>query len=118
MKLKNRIKRALAAFLQDELLEIIGYRHDTPYHRLATMNFGETLPFETVTMEKTIALNTRESVGIPFEFQYEEYLQELKEKFAKEVVKHIHVKTFELTDPTYVMKRAIILELRVQTKRR
>ena len=54
MKLKTRIKRALAGFLREELLQYIGYNHKIPYMSLNDRFNVDNLSFETMVMEEWV----------------------------------------------------------------
>jgi len=113
MKLKTRIKRALAAFLREELLEYIGYKHNSPLH--STSSFVvEDIPFDTLTMEKTINLaGMNDERG---QYMLEDEIQRAKKVFAHQVMDHIHVDARELLHPEYRYQKFITLKLRVQRK--
>lgn len=106
--IKKRIKRALAAFLKDELLEFIGY--GDKWMRAPSVIYNQT-QFEIVTMERRIALNNHE-----VQYDIIKQVEIIKAEFAQELIKHIHIDTRELVDAEYPRATAIRLLLRVQTK--
>lgn len=116
MKLKTRIKRALAGLLREELLEYIGYNHNIPYMSLNDRFQVETLPFETFVMESEINLSNQSRIGYDQAHYIEKQINDCKEKFARKVMEHIHVDTQNLTDHEHYMRRSVKLTLRVQSK--
>lgn len=118
MKLKKRIKSALAAFLKDELLEHIGYRHNHPSLPIGSSMMIKQIPFETMCMEREIDISRLKSGFHMREMQddYEYILKETKERFASDIMEHIHVETRNLTNDEFYGRRSIVLTLRVQSK--
>ena len=114
MKLKTRIKRALAAFLREELLEYIGYNHNIPYMPIGERFYVEHLPFETVVMERILPID-QELQRMPYGL--EELIHKCKEDFARQVVEHIHVDAQQLLNDRDFGRRSVRFVLRVQGKR-
>lgn len=120
MKIKTRIKRALAAFLRDELLDYIQYRHTKPYGPTGGPDVVAAVPFETVTMAAVLKLpnvhpRTDRAMGRVIDF-YDE-LSDIKRQFAAEVMDHVHVDARELVSHRhYGPLRSVTLTLRVQRK--
>ena len=111
MKFKNRIKRALAGFLRDELLEFIGYdRNLYPSHSGPPFMI-QTIEFDTIISEKVININ-RGHMG--FDDNYEKDLEHCKRELLHQAEKCIHVETYELTSPEFSHARSIRLILRIQ----
>ncbi|NJB83638.1 hypothetical protein [Wenyingzhuangia aestuarii] len=113
-KIKKRIKRALAAFLREELMEYIGYNHRIPYMSLNDRFKVDNLKFETVVMEQDISIDidNRELQRDPL--RLERQIEDCKRQFADEVLKHIHVDTQNLTNRERYMRRSVRFVLRVQ----
>lgn len=115
-KIKKRIKRALAGFLRDELLDYIGYNHKIPQMSLGDRFQVESYDFETIVMEQIIEIdNNRNSnflAGDPM--QMEDNIEKCKREFANEVVKHIYVDAQNLTSREHFMQRSVRFVLRVQ----
>jgi hypothetical protein len=113
MKLKKRIKSALAAFLREELLEYIGYRHELPYSALNNSFRVENIEFDTMVMEHVINLH-----GMDDEPMYiEREIDRCRRQFANEVLQHIHVDAQDLVSPEFAMRRMVRFTLRVQRKK-
>ena len=113
-KIKTRIKRALAAFLREELLEYIGYNHRIPFMSTRERFNVENLPFETVVMECEIPISPNNEDD---RFELERSIQSAKEAFTRRVIEHIHVDAQNLTSSKHFMRRSVRLVLRVQGKR-
>ncbi len=111
----KRIKRALAAFLRDELLEYIGYNHNIPYMTLDQRFTIREVNFEIAIMEKVITISDHLNSQIPNFF--EDQIEVAKKEFARNVMDHIHVDTTSLIDEENYMNRSVKLILRVQEKR-
>ena len=110
MSIKKRIKRALAAFLKDELEE---YR-PIPFTSLNDRVRIEQYDFETLVMEEIIPIKpTYETIGGD-PYTLERHISLCKEKFAKEVMKYIQVDAQNLTDSRSIMDRRVRFILRVQ----
>lgn len=109
----KRIKRAIAAFFREELLEYIDYSHTIPFTNLNDRFVVEKVDFETVAMEKSIPIqrNTFEDARY-----LEEEIQQAKEYFARQILEHIHVDAQNLTRPDYYGRRSVKFVLRVQAK--
>lgn len=115
--IKKRIKRALAAFLREELLEYIGYNHNIPYMSLNDRFKVEELDwnFETVVMEQDISLDI-DNRGLQRDpLRLERQIEACKRQFSDEVLKHIHVETQNLTNRERYMRRSVRFVLRVQS---
>lgn len=114
MKLKKRIKKALAGFLMEELLEWIGYRHNQPL--TSTIPFHiENVTVETVRMEKVIDL-----AGLNNDYAsrlLREQIDHAKKVFAEKVMDHIVVDTRNLINPQYGNAMSVTLSLTVQKKK-
>jgi len=107
-KLKKRIKRALAAFLKDELLEIVKYSY--PHPSFPVSNEVHLHP-ETFRIEYKITV-TDES-----EFEYA--LQQAKDKIAQHIIQdHLVVDTRELMDPQYAYCRSVEISVNLMKPRR
>jgi len=117
-KIKNRVKRALAGFLREELLEYIGYRHNHSALPIGPSMTIKQLPFETICMEQEIDISGLTSGFHMREIQdgYEDILHRTKQRFANEIMDHIHVETRNLTNEQFYGRRSIVLSLRVQAK--
>lgn len=113
MKLIDRIKKALAGFLRDELLEYIGYNHNLPFMPLETRYQVENIPFETVVMERVISLDTIERDP----YVYEQEVENMRKQFANNLLDHIHVDTHNLVTREDFGQRSIRCVLRVQAKK-
>lgn len=114
MKLKKRIKKALAGFLMEELLEWIGYHHNRPLSSNVPFQI-ENVPFETVRMEKVIDLT-----GLNNDYAshlLREQIDHAKKVFAEKVMDNIVVDTRNLINPEYRNVTSVTLSLTVQKKR-
>lgn len=106
----KRIKRALAGFLRDELLEYIGYKHNwASRHEVMVAQ----VPFEVLRMERTIPVNFMYDMPT---VSFEQLLDQAKKEFAREVMENIKVDTRELTSDRFFNQRSITLSLMVQKK--
>jgi len=117
MKLKTRIKRALAGFLREELLEYIGYNHKIPYMSLNDRFNVENLPFETMVMEVEIPIEMDGRMGYKDPTRLEKHIEECKRRFADQIMEHIHVDAQNLTTREHFMRRSVKFVLRVQGKK-
>lgn len=112
--IKRKIKRALAAFLKEELLEYIGYNHEIPLTSIPDRFMINEIPFDSVVMEQVIPIEIdrmrMEGDARPFE----EHIRRAKERFAKEVMKQIYVDAQNLTTDDNYMRRSVKFILRVQ----
>lgn len=108
-KLKQKLKRVLAAFLREELLEYIGYNHKIPFMSLKNRFEINNLPFETLIMEVELPIGDN-----PYEL--ENAIRKAKEDFANTVMNHIHVDARNLTNDKFYMKRFVTLKLNVQVR--
>lgn len=117
MKLKTRIKQALAGFLREELLEYIGYNHKIPYMSLNDRFNVENLNFETIVMEAEIPIEMDGRMGNEDSIRFEKYIEDCKRSFADKVIKHIHVDAQNLTTREHFMRRSVRFVLRVQGKK-
>jgi len=119
-KLKLRIKRTLAAFLKDELLDYIGYNHKIPQMSLGDRFHVDDLEFETVVMEEIIDIdygrNPNFLHGDPM--QMEEHIEKCKRRFADKVVNSIHVDAQNLASREHFRQRSVRFILRVQKPKR
>lgn len=116
-KLKQKIKRALAGFLRDELLEYIGYNHKIPFMSLNDRFMVNELPFETMVMELQVPLyDERSYTSMESQSIFERQIEDAKRKFASQMMDHIHVDARDLTSRDNYMVRSIKLVLRVQGK--
>ena len=111
----KRIKRALAAFLRDELLEYIGYNHNIPYMTLDQRFVMKEVAFDVAIMEKIITISDHTIHEIPNFF--EDQIEECKKEFARNIMDHIHVDTTNLINEENYMNRSVKLILRVQEKK-
>jgi len=118
-KLKQKIKRALAGFLRDELLEYIGYNHKIPFMSLNDRFMVNELPFETMIMEVEVPLFENIGTDLAFEscMRFESAIENAKKKFANQIMDHIHVETNNLTSHEQYMRRSVRFVLRVQGKK-
>ena len=117
MKLKTRIKRALAGFLRDELLEYIGYNHKIPYMGLGDRFYVQNIPFETIVMEVEIPIEMGGRMGYEDPARLEKHIEDCKKRFAEQVMEHIHVEAQDLTTREHFKKRSVRFVLRVQRKK-
>lgn len=116
--LKQKIKCALAGLLRDELLEYIGYNHKIPFMSLNDRFMINELPFETMIMEQEIQLSPNLDLHRNNHFDLLEIeIQSAKERFAREVLNHIHVDAQNLTTHEHYMRRSVRFVLRVQSKK-
>lgn len=117
-KLKQKFKRALAAFLREELLEYIGYNHKIPFMSLNDRFMVQELPFETMVMEIQVPLFENIGTDLAFEssMRFEKAIEDAKRKFASQMMDHIHVDARDLTSRENYMIRSIKLVLRIQGK--
>jgi len=113
----KRIKRALAAFLRDELLEYIGYNHNIPYMTLDKRFEIEEIPFDTVVMETILPLEIEKMAFEQNPTLFEKYIEDCKKDFARKVMDHIHVDARNLTTDFDYMQRSVRFILRVQKKK-
>lgn len=116
-KLKQKIKRALAGFLKDELLDYIGYNHKIPLMSLNDRFVIDQIPFETLVMELEIPIEADFRNRLNPNDSLEHLIISAKEKFARQVMEHIHVEAQNLTSNDYYMRRSVKFMLRVQKKR-
>lgn len=116
--LKQKFKRALAAFLRDEILEYIGYNHKIPLTSLNDRFTIDNIPFDTMVMEVEVPIyeggiyDSREN-----EMMLERQIEEAKKKFTSQMMDHIHVDAQNLTSREHYMRRSIKLVLRIQGKK-
>ena len=109
----KRIKRALAAFLKDELLEFIGYRHDIPTF-LSGSAIIKNYECDVVKMERVIDINTDFATNFhqrEIQDSFELKIEETKKEFARELLKYMHVETKQLVNPSHWDRRSIRLEI-------
>lgn len=122
-KLKLKFKRALAGFLRDELLEVIGYNHRIPLQSLKDRFVINEVPFETMCMEMVINLypdiDVRHRLDSRFEAvsDFERQVREAKEQFCFQMMDHIHVDAQDLVSPEYRGQRSVRLMLQIQSKK-
>lgn len=115
--LKQKIKRALAGFLRDELLEYIGYNHKIPFMSLNDRFMINELPFETMVMECEVPIYEKQYRNSWEDEQiFEQQIEEAKKKFCSQMMSHIHVDARNLTSREHYMRRSIKLVLRIQGK--
>lgn len=107
-KLKQRIKRALAGFLKDELLDYIGYKEDRP-QMITKENVFFRMEAELMRMDFSIDIHDVKH----FDQQraYEEAIDSAKKKMFDEVYKNIIVDSRNMTSPEYAWRREISLAL-------
>lgn len=117
MKLKTRIKRALAGFLREELLEYIGYNHNIPYMGIGDRFNVENLPFETMVMEVEIPIEMDNRMGYEDPTRLEKHIEDCKRMFSDRIMEHIHVEAQDLTSREHFMRRSVRFVLRVQGKK-
>ena len=117
-KLKQKIKRALAGFLREELLEYIGYNHKIPFMSLNDRFMVNELPFETMVMEIQVPLFENIGTDLAFEssMRFEKAIEDAKKKFSNQIMDHIHVDARDLTTREHYMVRSVKFVLRVQGK--
>ncbi len=118
MSLKRRIKRCLAAFLKDELLEFVGYERNRGPMSLYNDYKVEHVPFETIVMEQMVSLkepgpNNYDSNRLTLERQ----IAMCKKEFCSKVMEHIHVDAQTLINQEDFYARSVKLTLRVQSKK-
>ena len=117
-KLKTKIKRTLAHFCREELLDYLGHKHtwgpvSSPNVVLADMELQQ--------MEVALQIGT---IGghnphmDPRMNDYETQLHEAKRQFAEFIMQHIDVETRELTSREHFGRRSVYLSLYVRKKRR
>lgn len=115
--LKQKLKRALAGFLREELLEYIGYNHKIPFMSLNDRFMINELPFETMVMEIQVPLHDENSYTcMESKSIFERQIEYAKRKFASQMMDHIHVDAHDLTSRENYMVRSIKLVLRIQGK--
>lgn len=107
--MKKRIKRALASFLKDELLEFIGYEKTIPINSISETYVVEHIEFETIQLQEVVDLN-----AIQYPMEFEDIMERIKESFFEKVVEAIHVDTKELTHGHFSNAKSIRMTLRVQ----
>lgn len=117
MKLKTRIKRALAGFLREELLDYIGYNHKIPYMTLNDRFNVQNIDFETMVMEVEIPIDLYDRMGYEDSIRLVKHIENCKKRFADQVIEHIHVEAQNLTTRKYFMRRSVRFVLRVQMKK-
>lgn len=110
-KLKLRFKRALAAFLRDELLEYIGYNERSGYN-IEPIRVNH-VDFEVVQLEGVINCFDLESRRVHLEAE----IEHIKHKFTKEVMRHIEVDAQDLVYP-HIYPGAKKITLRLMIKKR
>ena len=110
----KRIKRALAAFLRDELLEYIGYNHNIPYMTLDQRFVMKEVAFDVAIMEKVIKISDGLNQRAPYFL--EDQIEVCKKEFTRNIMEHIHVDATDLINGEYYNGRSIKLILRVQKK--
>lgn len=113
-KLKKRIKRSLASFLKDELLEFIGYDDRKRIYSPEPSFRVNQVDFETLCCEARLEINSGRFMDE--RVRYEENLKRIKEDFMDQIMDHIHVESFELTNPQFSYQRVVRMTLRVQKK--
>jgi len=113
MNIKKRIKRALAAFLREELLEYIGYNHEIPYMNLQDRYVINQVPFETVVMESKLSIDDYGHNQL----RIEEQISRMKQEFADKVLENIHVDANDLTNHKHYRQRYVTFRLMVQKKK-
>lgn len=113
-KIKIKIKRGLAGFLKEELLEFIGYDHTFRFQSLNDRFCIDKVEFETVFLEQRIGLF--DGRGMDDQVEFERHIEKIKESFCREIMDHIHVDVDNLTNPEFAFQRSITLKLRIQKK--
>jgi hypothetical protein len=107
--IKKRFKRALANFLRDELLEIIGY---DPYPKLPHIVHTHR-DFGVIKSEFDFDIHTAPSF-MSEPRQYEEMLDLAKKKMFKAIEPCIEVEAKNLVSPEFYNRRKIRLSLMVK----
>lgn len=111
-KFMLRIKRALAGFLRDELLDHIGYKHNVPFH--AKERFSNSNgTFKTFELERIISLDM-ESIYPPDDYRLENAITEVRDEFAQELLQYIHVDAQNLTTQEYYMRRSVRFSITIK----
>lgn len=118
-KLKVRIKRALAHFCREELMEYVGYKHTYgpqvfPVNAVKHLTSGE---FEIVQMEYAVPLANPHPFGDPKQ-NYEYFLQDAKKEFSQFIMQHIEIDTRDLMTHEHFNRRSVHLRLVVKRKDR
>ena len=101
-KIKKKIKRALAAFLREELLEFIGYDFSHQPHYVHQLGEFNTMQFR---IEIPLNLNPIEQ---------ENHIDMAKRKLFESIEPCIQISSLPLTTPQYRYRRYIEMTLRVQ----
>lgn len=115
----KRVKRALAGFLKDELLDYVSVNAQlkTPFLAEPVVVLDNT-EFETIVMEQLIDINPGSTPsGMNDPLYLDRRIEQAKHQFAQEVVEHIHVEAQDLTKQGMWGKKHIRLVLRVQKKK-
>lgn len=105
-KFSKRLKRALAAFLRDELLEFIGYNERTG---LSSEKIDYKIieqPLELITVQETMELNVG---GV----EYEKRLQRMRDEISRAVLAYAKVDSTPLVNFEDMYKRKISLSVLV-----
>ena len=113
-KFKKRIKRSLASFLKEELLEFIGYDDRKRIYSPESNIRVNQVEFETLCCEARLEVHSGRFMDE--RVQYEENLKKIKQDFMDQIMDHIHVESIELTNPQFSYQRVVRMILRVQKK--
>lgn len=106
--IKKRLKRALANFLKDELLEIASYNTLPPYPSII-QNVGEFGVVQAV-YDIDLPMNNRYQP----EVDYEKNLEEAKQKMWHSIQSCIEVEATQLLHPEYYNRRRVRLSIMVK----
>lgn len=112
--LKKRFKRALAAFLREELMEYIGYNHEIPFTSIPDRFPINNIEWDTLVMEQVIPIEVDRMRMDGDTRSFEMMIEKAKKQFASEVMKEIHVDAQNLTTDDNWMRRSVVFRLRVQ----
>lgn len=115
-KIKTRIKRALAHFCREELLDYVGYKHT--WGPISSPNVV-VADMELQQMEIALSIPSMSSRNHLRELDddYETQLHEAKKQFAEFIMQNIHVETKDLISNEHFGRRAIYLSLYVRRKK-
>ncbi|GGB82808.1 hypothetical protein GCM10007424_23550 [Flavobacterium suaedae] len=101
----KKIKRMLAFMLKDELIELVEHKHVKPYIQVVEV----AKEFNTLKLE--FAVNADITTN---QFEYENALNQAKQKMFNEVEKCIQVSCAPLISHEFSHRRFVRLTLRVQ----
>lgn len=118
--IKKKLKRAIAAFFREELLEYVEYNHNIPLMPLpGRFGFGDKIEFEALIFEQVIPIQQGyQNFNIDSDpYEMETNIRRCKEKFARDLMDHIYVDAQDLIKDENFGRRSIRLSLVIQKRK-